>query len=378
MCVDQSAPVPWKPRSMLIAVAVVILVSPAANAGTATENLLFVTIDGLRWEEVFSGVDKKLIVKSTGVESPKATQDRFWRDTPEARRETLLPFFWATVAKEGSVFGDPGSGSKSHLNNPYLVSYPGYNEILTGRVDLSVRGNVRRVNPNISVLEWLNQLPAYQNRIAAFASWDLLNYILPQARSGVYMNAGWEARIDMGDPEGTALLNEVKDETPRVWSATRFDIYTFYGALEYLKQHQPRVLYVALGEPDDWGHSKRYDHYLDSAQRNDADIRRLGESMQSMAQYAGKTTLIITPDHGRGGTVEDWTNHSSRTPGAENTWWAIMGPDSPRAGIVKNTPTAQDQLASTIAAVLGEDFHSAFPTSGKVVEKALKPAARKR
>ncbi len=348
-----------------------IMLPGTAQADTQTENLLVVTIDGLRWQEVFGGIDKSLNNKMAGVENPRALREQFWRDTPEERREILMPFLWGTVVKDGKIFGDPNSGSPSLLTNPYLMSYPGYSEIFTGHVDLSIPGNVRRDNPNVSVFEWLNQESGFEGEIAAFASWNIFNHILPQERSGVYMNAGWEAEIEVADPAQKELLNELKNHTPHVWGTARFDVYTFYAAMEYLKANKPRILYVAFDESDDWGHTGRYDLYLDGAIRSDEYIQRLWDTMQSMPEYADKTTLIITTDHGRGSTLKNWQNHSSKTEGSENTWWAIVGPDTKHNGIVKNTPTSQNQLASTLAAILGKDYQAAVPEAGKPVPEAL-------
>ena len=66
-----------------------------------------------------------------------------------------------------------------------------------------------------------------------------------------------------------------------------------FGALEYLKKNRPRVLYVMLGETDEWAHGRRYDLYLDAAWRNDRFIQRLWEAAQSLPEYAGRTALLI-------------------------------------------------------------------------------------
>ena len=100
----------------------------------------------------------------------------------------------------------------------------------------------------------------------------------------------------------------------------------------------------------------RYDLYLDAARRNDDYIRRIWETAQSMPRYAGKTSLILTTDHGRGDGREGWKNHSALIPGSDRIWIAVMGPDTPADGVIKTSTVTQSQVAATLGALLGEDF----------------------
>src|SRR4029078_8991175 len=99
-----------------------------------------------------------------------------------------MPFLWDVVAKQGQVFGDPSKQSLAHVTNGLWFSYPGYNELLTGAPDPRIGSNDRSENPNTSVLEWLNHRPGYTGKVAAFASWELLPWILNQKRSGIPCN----------------------------------------------------------------------------------------------------------------------------------------------------------------------------------------------
>jgi hypothetical protein len=66
-----------------------------------------------------------------------------------------------------------------------------------------------------------------------------------------------------------------------------------------VKRHKPRVLFLGLGDTDEFAHAGRYDLYLDAAHRADAYARELWETLQSMTS-SGKTALVSMPDHGRG------------------------------------------------------------------------------
>src|SRR2546421_5305923 len=71
-----------------------------------TENVFLVTIDGMRWQEVFGGAEGAILEnKAAGrVRDLPGTRAQFWRTTPQARREALMPFIWKAVAKQGQIF----------------------------------------------------------------------------------------------------------------------------------------------------------------------------------------------------------------------------------------------------------------------------------
>lgn len=338
-----------------------LLAAPMAAAQPA-ENLLFITYDGLRGQELFGGADARLMTEEAGAKGHKpALREKFMRDTPEARRETLLPFFWNEIAVKGQVYGHAESGSPGVVENGKYFSYPGYNEILTGAPDDRVDSNAKKHNENVTVLEWLDGRPGFKGRVAAFGSWDVFPYIINTERSGLPVNAGWTPLTVSPDPDHLRFLNEISAETPHYWDNVRFDLLTFHGAVEYIKAEKPRVLYVAFGETDDWAHDRRYDMYLDSARRTDDYIRRLWELMQSMPQYQGKTAMILTTDHGRGDTKDDWTGHGTDIAGADRIWMALYGAGVPAKGIVKDTSTTLGQAAATAAALIGQDFRADHP-----------------
>ncbi len=341
-------------------------------ASRTTRNVVLVTLDGFRPEEMFTGAEVKLLSKEAGVADPKGFRRRFWRESPENRRETLLPFVWGTVARQGQLFGHAAKGSVVRVTNGRNFSYPGYNEILTGAPDGRIDSNAKTPNPNVSVLEWLNRKPDYRGQVAAFGSWDVFPFILNQKRSGLPINSGWEpiAGDDLTDRQ--QLLNRMMAELPHRWEGVRLDALTFEAALEHVRLHKPRVLYLALGETDDFAHDGRYDFYLDSAHRSDAMIRRLWETLQSHPQYRGTTSLVLTTDHGRGGLPDGWKGHGASVPGSDRIWVGLLGPDTPplgeRSGVGDVT---QSQVAATVAALLGEDFRKDFPEAAPPIVEAV-------
>lgn len=335
-------------------------------------SVFIITYDGLRWQEVFSGADETLLNKDNGgVRDVAETKARFWRETPEERRTVLLPFFWNTIATRGQIFGDPTHNSRARVTNGRNFSYPGYSEILAGFADERIDSNAKRNNPNVTVLEWLDRRPGFTGRVAAFCSWDVFPWIINAERSAIPVNAGWQPFSVATDPVRLATLNDAVRDTQRFWNSLRDDGLTFHGVLEYVRVKRPRVLYLSFGETDDWAHEGRYDLVLDSAQRVDGFIARLWKAVQELPEYAGKTSLVLTTDHGRGDDRIEWKNHGKDIPGSDRIWIAVLGPDSPALGLRRNVDVTQAQVAATAAQLVGEDYPAAQPRAAAVLPGVL-------
>jgi len=364
-------------RAVALAAAVLALIQQPGAAAGKTENVIVVMTDGLRWQEVFTGADPMLLNKEHGgIPDPAVVRSAFWRETPEQRRAALMPFLWGVVARDGQIWGNPANGSVARATNGLLFSYPGYSEALAGWPDPRIRDNDPFDNPNVTVLEWLNIQPELRGRVAAFASWGLFPYILNQKRSGLYVNAGWQThRQDEWSPVH-AVVNQLAAEMAPTAQDWRFDALTFHAAQEYLRTHRPRVLFVCFDETDDHAHEGRDDRVLYAARRVDGYVKRLWETVESLPEYRGRTSLVLATDHGRGSTPSTWKDHGKGVSGAEGIWIAVMGPDTPALGERRRcAPVTQGQIAATIAALLGLDYGSFEPRAAPPLADAV-PHAR--
>ena len=337
-----------------------------------TENVVLFMTDGLRWQEVFGGAEETLMTKENGgVNDVDALRERYWRDTPEARREVLMPFLWTVVAKQGQIYGSQAKGSIAQVTNGMKFSYPGYNETLCGFADPRIDSNGKNPNPNVTVFEWLNRKAAYHGKVAAFGVWDVFPFIFNRERCGFFIHAGYESVQGKLTPQ-LEMLNTLRDETTRKWQAEPYDTFTFHAAMAYLKDRKPRVFFLSLNETDAWGHEGRYDNYLTAANRADNYLRTVWETLQSMPEYAGKTSIVFVPDHGRGDAPVEWKNHGKKTPRSEFIWMAFLGPDTPALGERANVPmVTQSQVAATVAALLGENYAGAVPQAAPPVADVL-------
>ncbi len=335
--------------------------------------VIYITWDGFRWQEFFGGAQELFISKDAGVADVDGVKRRFLREDEVARREVLLPFVWTVMAKQGQIFGDASKNAPAKIANTMKFSYPGYSEMFVGYPDdARITSNNKFPNPNVTVLEFLNRRPGFEGKVAAVATWDVFPSIINQERSGVYVHAGITPIPGVGLTEKEKMLNEMIDDTVVLWPANQIDSITFQVATEYLQRKKPRVYFIGLGETDEWGHGRRYDHYLNAAHRADAFVKRVWELVQSLPEYKDRTTIIIGPDHGRGSTIRDWTDHGAKVEGAKFIWSAIIGPDTPPLGVRSDVETSLSQIAATLATAVGEDFNAASPKSARPLPDAVK------
>ena len=333
------------------------------NAKGKTRNVIFITFDGLRWEEVFYGADSSLIYNDNFTKEPKGMVEDYWADTQQTRREKLMPFFWSTISTEGQLYGNVHKNSVVTLANPYWFSYPSYSEMLVGYVDLTRDSNERENNPNITVLEYIHNQPGFHGKVAAFCSWEVFDFIINEKRSGILVNSGMEPFKEKYNETKIKLLNEIMFQIPVPWKSVRYDAITHHFALDYLEQYKPKLLYIAYDETDEYAHEGKYDQYLIAAHRLDKYVGDLWNWIQKDYHYKNKTTILITTDHGRGHeTMDAWRNHGSSVKGAENVWMAVIGPDTPPKGeLLDSEPMTSSQVAATIAAFLGFEYSNERP-----------------
>ena len=327
----------------------------------APKNVFIITTDGMRWQEVFGGADEKIITDPDFVKDTALTREMYWAGSPEERRKKLMPFLWSTIAGKGQVHGNRYYNNKVNVSNPYKISYPGYNEILTGYADPFVMTNKSNRNKNVNLLEYLNKQPAYHGAVAAFCSWNVFPYILNEERSNIPVNGGYElAEEEMG---AFNIINRVQDSVQNK-EATRYDQLTFLHAKEYISRHHPKVMLLGLGETDEFGHKGEYDNYLQQANNVDKMIAELWYMVQTDPFYKNNTIFIITTDHGRGSRPARWYSHSMLTKGSGETWLAMIGPGIKPVGEMKsNTQIWQKQIAATVAELLHQDFEANHPVA---------------
>ncbi|WP_121813055.1 alkaline phosphatase family protein [Mucilaginibacter kameinonensis] len=342
--------------------------SVSAQNTAKSGNIIVISIDGLRWKEIFHGAEKQLITgKKFNSQDSAQRINKYWAEDQQDRRAKLMPFVWGTIEKNGQLYGNRDLGSLVNVKNTYWFSYPGRSENLTGYADPKVNSNDYPDNPNKNVLEFINQQKGYTKKVVAFASWDAVARIINRNRNGMLVNNPFEDLKGNDLTEAEKLANEIQHYEPKIWgNGERLDATTYALAKSYIMAKHPKVVYLDLADTDDQAHEGRYDFYLDAIHSIDAMIGKLWTYVQNDPFYKNNTTIMIMPDHGRG-DGNQWTSHGASIPHANDTWLMVLGPKVKRLGEVKdNGQIYQDQYAKTIAGLLGFNFTSVNPIGDPV------------
>lgn len=366
-------------RMAVIITATVALWTLALQCQAQASNVILVTLDGMRWQEVFRGIDSKLAADLTFNRLGEPLTAMFGAATPQASAEKIFPFLHGVIGKQGVLLGNRDAGSCVHVTNPWYFSYPGYNEILTGVVDPAIDTNEAKPNPNTTFLEWLHKhADGFAGKVQAFGSWDAFPAIINAERSGIVVN--------VKNPDSDALLAKLQGDLPTLWPTVRYDAFAHHYALQALKNDKPRVMYIAYGETDDFAHEGHYEQYLLAANRTDRFLREIWDAVQADPFYRNNTVLLITTDHGRGeAPLETWQHHASKASlagymkplaayqegivGSDATWIAAIGKDVPARGPVKTAAcVGSNQVAATLLGLLGLDPAAFNPAAGKPID----------
>ena len=272
----------------------------AAPTRAQNSNVILLTLDGVRWEEVFHGVDPGQSVDA----NPK-----------------VFEYLTGTLAKQGVLFGDKSRGETVRVANKPQNSLPGYQSIMAGATQPCDSNLCGRIQVETMQERLLHDLDLKPEQVVTIASWEKIANAVEHVEGTTLVNAGNNPLLIGHDPLNSedAGINRKQTQDNPPWKDARWDKYTFAHAINYLKTKRPRFLYIALNDSDEWGHKGEYDKYLATLRQHDSWIKELVTTLDSMGEYGKNTTLIITTDHGRG-DANDWNEHGAGFADSGNVW----------------------------------------------------------
>jgi len=349
-------------KQILILLGILLLLQHNIFAQKIQNNkIIVITTDGLRWQEIFNGLDNGILkFKPFQKGDSVITANDFGAPTVEESRKKIFPFFWNTIAEKGQIHGNRKNGSLVDNSNPYWFSYPGYSEILTGQVDTAINSNEYQPNPNTNFFEYLNTLPFYKNKVIAFGAWEAFKRILNEKRAGFpVINGNHVDSILLKDTSLKLIANLMKDSY-HPFGEEALDGYIKYMSLIYLKTYKPNAMYVSFGDTDELAHAGNYPEYLKAAHRFDDFIKSIYDFVNTDPEYKGKTTILITTDHGRGDLIKtQWTSHGQKINDAHEIWYAMIGAGVEPLGEVKsNEQIYQKELIHKLSKISNLNFSS--------------------
>jgi hypothetical protein len=298
--------------------------APAPPRWPGGDPVVIVVLDGVRWQEIFRGVDPSMLEAVAAL--PGARGRRPF--APEA----LTPNLHALMTERGAALGAPGRSS-IRASGPRFVSLPAYREIFSGASSLDCLDNNC---PLIARRTLVDELRDRGGQAAVFASWTPIQLAAASRAEGVVMSAGQGAD---------------KEEPYPGDGDFRPDRATARLALRHLERARPDLLFVGLGEPDEYAHRGDYLGYLDAIASADAFVGDLARALERMGPRGARTHLFITTDHGR---AAGFREHGGAYPESAPVWLVASGPAvRARGAIVTDEPARLADLAPTMRTILG-------------------------
>jgi hypothetical protein len=264
-------------------------------------HIVLVTIDGVRAEDIFA-----------------------------ADARTRLPNLYRLIDR-GVALGAPGSPLRA--SGPRFVSLPGYREILTGR-----RGTHACVNNECGPLQEPTLLDELRLRggldgdeVVVLSSWPVIDRAAAAAPGAITLSVGrhggvTRARLEREAAVAATLADGADARAFPGRGDYRPDAATAAVAAALVAARQPRVLWISLGDTDEYAHRGDWPRYLAALSAADALIGRLA------AGAADDTIFLATADHGRSANFRD--HGDSFESGA--SWLVAAGGAIAASGIVSD------------------------------------------
>lgn len=295
--------------------------------------VILVTVDGVRWQDVFLGIDPE---RSTERGGPEATMPRTHR-----------------IARQRGVELGAGQGSCGvvRVAGSTNVSMPGYIEIFTGARTTCRDNECPRVKrPTV-----FDEVALAEAGLAtSIASWDVIAKAVTSVTDRVGVAAGvlpWTGPLPKLATDVVGMVAERAKIDPAPGSpGYRPDAYTAEIALEYLRTERPTLTHIGLGDTDEYAHKDDYPRYLAALRRADDLIGAISDQLDATGE-AARTTVIVTADHGRAANFKD---HGFMMLGAERSWVIAFGGGMKPQGVAcPKSDVLLTDIAPTIRVLVG-------------------------
>ncbi len=157
---------------------------------------------------------------------------------------------------------------------------------------------------------------------------------------------------------------------PAIDSKNRDDDETINKVREIVDLHHPNLIFINLRGPDFGGHARNWELYRAGIKQTDSLLNEIYNLINSDTVYAGKTTLIMTNDHGRhlDGIQDGFINHGDLCEGCRHINFFAWGPDF-KTGELLNTPRQQIDIVPTVCYLMGFKMNQ---SQGKVMTELFK------
>ena len=140
-----------------------------------------------------------------------------------------------------------------------------------------------------------------------------------------------------------------------LYTGYRPDQTTYDNTIAILKKDKPNLVLVNFKQPDAWAHAGNWEKYLQTMKETDEYIYKIFQFLISDENYAGKTTIFVTNDHGRhpDGHKDGFISHGDNCEGCRTILCWAYGPDFVKGKIFNNITREQIDIPITIGELMG-------------------------
>lgn len=312
-----------------------------------TLRVVMLALDGVRWQEIFHGVDPRFVTPS---------------DPPETMRtaEELMPNLHRLIDR-GVGLGDQDAHSLMLASGPNFISLPGYSEMLSGKAPLCESNDCMKT-PDATLADEFRALPGIWNdEVVVMASWEVIGRVAASDPTKMTISTGrlpTVARSRFCPGADDHAWKQLLDTSSKVGPSPgggdyRPDAYTAALALaRFERAPRPRFAFIGLGDTDEYGHAGAYRSYLGALERADRLLGDLIEVVDGWGpEESSRVIWLVTSDHGRS---PDFRSHGKAYPSSSGTWLAAAGAGIPALGRMDaTTPHHLSDIAPTVRVLAG-------------------------
>lgn len=301
------------------------------------DHVVVIAIDGVRWQEVFRGVDPRLAGTPNALNSEKDPSE-------------TVPTLHRIACSRGVLLGD--ESSKVVVSSPSTVSLPGYSELFSGRTPTCAHNECPPTHEPTLLDAWQQHHEAAT--LVVVSSWAKIPNVAAKDRSNLLITSGRNSTQNLerfrSDPLFLAALQagQVARPAPGV-DDYRPDAFTAEVGIRVLQLVQPSFLFLGLGDTDEYAHQGNYAAYLQALRFADAVVGRVDRWLAERQDQGKRTLLVVTTDHGRGATFRHHTNSKE----AARIWMLWSGSSIRARGYATRAETRLADVSPTIRQLMG-------------------------
>ena len=207
--------------------------------------------------------------------------------------------------------------------NKYKISYPGYNDMLTGIVNKNIKTNKSINNYNKTIFEKYNLKPTM------VCGWKKFKNIYNINRSKLKIlnfrnNTKKYRKLLKNKSIKCYTKTKVKNNNIISSDCELFKIFIYNW-----KNNNEKIKcgHIAFSESDERGHENNFNNYINSIKYYDKVINYIWNKLYP-------ETVIVTTDHGRGN--KNWNNHYNNIKGSDKIWSIIISKNKNKMNTIKN------------------------------------------